>query len=78
MKSLNVSDVRKSLPALIDAVVASHEEIIITRHGKPVAKLMACDDVHLKGDYYPLRGVPIRISDDFDEPMLDLWAVLAE
>ncbi len=26
---------------------------------------------------YPLRGLPINISDDFDEPMPELWEVLA-
>jgi hypothetical protein len=27
---------------------------------------------------YPLRGLPIIISDDFDEPMPELWEALAE
>ena len=27
---------------------------------------------------YPLRGLPIKIADDFDEPMSDLWEALAE
>jgi hypothetical protein len=27
---------------------------------------------------YPLRGLPITISDDFDEPMPELWEALAE
>ena len=27
---------------------------------------------------YPLRGLPITISDDFDEPMPELWESLAE
>jgi hypothetical protein len=27
---------------------------------------------------YPLRGFPITISDDFDEPMSELWEALAE
>ncbi len=27
---------------------------------------------------YPLRGLPITISDDFDEPMQELWEALAE
>lgn len=26
----------------------------------------------------PLRGLPITISDDFDEPMPELWEALAE
>ena len=25
---------------------------------------------------YPLRGLPIKISDDFDEPMTELWEAL--
>ncbi|MGB2926085.1 MAG: hypothetical protein WBB82_12355 [Limnothrix sp.] len=27
---------------------------------------------------YPLRGLPITISEDFDEPMPELWDALAE
>lgn len=27
---------------------------------------------------YPLRGLPITISDDFDEPMPELWEALEE
>ena len=27
---------------------------------------------------YPLRGLPITISDDFDEPMPELWEAIAE
>ena len=27
---------------------------------------------------YPLRGLPITISDDFDEPMPEMWEALGE
>ncbi|WP_212716027.1 MULTISPECIES: hypothetical protein [unclassified Synechocystis] len=27
---------------------------------------------------YPLRGLPITISEDFDDPMPELWEVLTE
>lgn len=27
---------------------------------------------------YPLRGMPIQIEADFDEPMTDLWTALGE
>ena len=27
---------------------------------------------------YPLRGLPIQIAPDFDEPMTDLWTALGE
>ncbi|MGL5793011.1 MAG: helix-turn-helix domain-containing protein [Waterburya sp.] len=28
--------------------------------------------------HYPLRGMPISIADDFDEPMPELWEALGE
>ena len=28
--------------------------------------------------HYPLRGMPITITEDFDEPMQELWEVLGE
>jgi hypothetical protein len=28
--------------------------------------------------HYPLRGMPIQIEPDFDEPMTDLWMALSE
>jgi hypothetical protein len=28
--------------------------------------------------YYPLRGMPIQIDPDFDEPMTDMWTALSE
>jgi hypothetical protein len=28
--------------------------------------------------HYPLRGMPIHIAPDFDEPMIDLWDALSE
>jgi prevent-host-death family protein len=40
MVSLTVSEARASLPALLDRVEAG-EEVTITRHGKPVAVLLA-------------------------------------
>jgi hypothetical protein len=27
-------------------------------------------------NHYPLRGLPLEMSDDFDEPMTDLWDAL--
>ncbi len=76
MKNLIVSDVRKGLPALIDKVAASGEGIIITRRGKPVAKLVPCDEAATEANPYPLRGIPIRIPEDFDQPMPGLWGAL--
>ncbi len=40
MSSYSVADAKNALPSLIDKA-ASGEEVVITRHGKPVAELRA-------------------------------------
>ena len=45
MRTTSYSDLRKNLSAMIDAVTADHEPIIITRdRGRPAAVLMAVED----------------------------------
>ena len=73
MKRLNLSEVRRNLPSLADGVAKTGEEVLITRHGKPLARLVACEPAREGEEPYSLRGLPIRIADDFDEPMPELW-----
>lgn len=44
MREVGVLEAKTTLSALLDAVEASGEEILITRHGKPVAKLSAAPE----------------------------------
>ena len=76
MINRNVSQVRKTLPSLIDDVCSKKEKVIINRRGKPVAQLVPCDIDTEKANSYPLRTVPIAIAEEFDEPMPDLWEAL--
>ena len=78
MRSLTISAARTTLPSLIDDVLTRHETIIISRNGKPVAQLspISADSHATDHSRYALRGVPIAISDDFDDPTPDLWEAL--
>ena len=75
VKELNFSDVRKELSRLLDEVERTHEEIIVKRRGRRIAKITP----YGKGerDRYPLRGLGVWMSEDFDEPMPELWQKLA-
>ena len=42
--TLSLTDVRGNLREVVDGVVRTGSEIIITRHGKPVAVLLAFDE----------------------------------
>jgi prevent-host-death family protein len=50
MREVGVLEAKTNLSALLDAVEREGEEIVITRHGKPVARLTAA----------PSRGGRIR------------------
>ncbi len=72
MRNLNVSQARKELPSLIDEVASKNKGVVVTRRGKPVARIVPFK----KGKQdspYPLRKRPIGISKDFDAPLSDLW-----
>ena len=76
MRNLNVSQVRKELPSLIDEVASRKGGVIVTRRGKPVAQIVPFRKRDKQDNPYPLRGKPLGISDDFDEPLPGLWNVL--
>lgn len=77
MKTLTMSRVRGLLPQLVEEVASTHEGVIITYRGKPKVCLMPYETQAESDSRYPLRGLPITISDDFDEPMVDVWESLS-
>ncbi|MBN1674875.1 MAG: type II toxin-antitoxin system Phd/YefM family antitoxin [Kiritimatiellae bacterium] len=76
MKTLNVSDVRNHLPAIIEEVVDSNETVVVTRYGKPLVSIVPLKRRRAGEARYPLRGTPIRVADDFDAPAPELWRAL--
>jgi prevent-host-death family protein len=78
MKKVNISEVRNHLPSLLDEIALSNEPIVVTRHGKPVAKILPFRRGKSKRQRYPLRGLPIHISKDFDKPAPELWEAIGK
>jgi prevent-host-death family protein len=76
MKAMNISEARQRLPSLISELVASREEVTITKHGKPVAKLVIYTPKEEEQDHYPLRGLTFHVHGDFDAPLPDMWEAL--
>lgn len=64
---VSVTEAKARLSALIDRAVAG-EEIVITRHGRPVAKLVGADALREPRKLGLLKG-RVRISPDFDRPL---------
>lgn len=78
MRYLDVSDAQKDLMTLLDEMAVSREEVMITRDGIAVAKILPCKKTKPEASKYPLRGIPIHIADDFDEPLPELWEAMNE
>jgi prevent-host-death family protein len=45
MKTLSLSEAKDRLSGLVDEAETTHEMVTITKHGRPVAVLMAAEDL---------------------------------
>jgi len=78
MKYLNLEETDITLTAIVEEIAANSSEIVITRKGLPIARIVPYSISDAPKKNYPLRGMPIKIATDFDEPMPELWDVLGE
>ena len=60
---------------IMDQVKNYHEEIIITKHGKPVAKLVPVEDKKAKQVFGFLKGT-VKIHEDITKALDEKWEVL--
>lgn len=56
---------------LMDEVAATGQSLVITKRGKPVAKLVPLEPVVRERSPGSARGKLIRMSADFDAPLAD-------
>jgi prevent-host-death family protein len=73
---VNVYAAKTNLSRLIDQVNAG-EEVVITRHGRPVARLVPAEMPKPERKLGTLKG-KIWMSDDFDAPLPDEMLKLFE
>ncbi len=69
MKQVNVHEAKTHLSRLLGDV-ASGEEVVIAKAGKPVARLVAIETKKKPRQFGALKG-KIWISPDFDAPLPD-------
>lgn len=59
---------------LMDQVQQTHEEIIITKHGKPVAKLVPIPESSAHSIFGFMEN-SVQVTGDIIAPLDDVWAV---
>lgn len=68
MKEVSVTQARADLSNLVNEVAYSHERIVLTRHGKPLAVIVSAEESKLLDGasaapaYHPLQVVDISGS----------------
>ncbi len=78
MKYIDIQKIDSTLTEILDELTATETEVVITREGIPVARIVPWQAKSTPTYHYPLRGMPITIAEDFDEPMPELWEALGE
>lgn len=71
MKSVPAAKFKANCLALMDKVHATGESLVITKHGKPVAKLVPAERER-KSIWGDLAG-SVKILGDIESPVADDW-----
>lgn len=78
MKYFSLEETDGGLTLILDEISSTQTEIVITRNGVPVARISPWQPQQTSTHHYPLRELPISISEDFDAPIPELWDALGE
>jgi prevent-host-death family protein len=70
MDQINLYEAKTKLSELVDRAAAG-EEIVIARHGRPVARLVAYKPRARKRRKLGLLAGKLKVPDDFDDPLPD-------
>ncbi|MDA0655464.1 MAG: type II toxin-antitoxin system Phd/YefM family antitoxin [Proteobacteria bacterium] len=68
MRQVNIHAAKTHLSRLIEDAAAG-EEIIIAKHGKPVARLVSMEQKPAQGRRPGILKGKIKIHDNFDDPL---------
>lgn len=69
MITVDVNQAKQQLPKLIEHTI-SGDEVVITKGGKPIAKIVAVAGTKKKRKFGGAKDL-IKLSDDFDKPLDD-------
>jgi prevent-host-death family protein len=75
MQAIKATEFKAKCLHLMDWVQASGEEIIITKNGKPVSKLVPCTAP--AASLFGLHKGQIQMQDDLIDPLDETWDALS-
>ena len=69
MLNIDINQVKQNFPELIQKTI-KNGEVIITKNGQPIAKLIPFTKTKKERKFGTAKGL-IKMSDDFDQPIDD-------
>ena len=75
-KTMKASECKAKFLGVLDEVAATHERVIVTKNGKPIAAIVPFIEKP-KSLYGAMKG-QIKVLGDLDEPLDVEWEVLKE
>ncbi|KAI9134169.1 type II toxin-antitoxin system Phd/YefM family antitoxin [Acaryochloris sp. CCMEE 5410] len=77
MQQIGAGQFKARCLKLMDQVQQTHEEIVITKHGQPVAKLVPVDD-DCKTSIVGYMKDTVQVTGDIISPVDEVWEADAE
>jgi prevent-host-death family protein len=74
---INVHDLKTNYSKYLEQVIAGNE-LLLGKHGKAVAKIIPLSEFANEPRKLGMLRGKIHMSDDFDEPMTELWDTIAK
>ncbi len=73
---VNVHDLKTNYSKYLEQVIAGNE-VLLGKHGKAIAKIVPLTGSANEPRKLGMLQGKLRMSDDFDEPMVELWNTIA-
>jgi prevent-host-death family protein len=71
MKTIAAGQFKAQCLAILDDVAMAHDEVVVTKHGKPIASVVPCKKA-LTSEKNPLKN-SILFEDDIVSPVSGEW-----
>lgn len=72
-REATASEVKNAWHSYLDRVNRTREEIVITRYGKPIAKLAPCAEPEEKPGLFGLLAGSVTVHGDIIAPIDEAW-----
>ena len=70
--NISAAEFKSRCLKIMDEVNESHEEVVITKHGKPVAKLVPYSSKPAKSIFGYMEKT-VKVEGDITKPLDELW-----